>query len=229
MENNIYKNRSDLVYETLKQEILDLRLKPGQLISEAEICSRFCVSRTPVRDALRMLQEQGFVINIPYKGIFITLLNLNNIKQLIYMRFAVESMVLRDFMQIKTPLLLEEIHHLIRVQEAMVQEKTFTPEHFYRIDAQMHSVWFTATGKQKLWEILQGQQLHYTRYRMLDFVTETDFARIIRDHKHLYQLIEKGDSDSLEASLKEHLYYSITRMRPHIEDEYKDYFENDTI
>ena len=53
------QNRGELVYETLKQEILDLRLKPGQMISENDICERFGVSRTPVRDALRLLQEQG--------------------------------------------------------------------------------------------------------------------------------------------------------------------------
>ena len=63
-----FKNRGELVYETLKQEILDLRLKPGQMISENDICERFGVSRTPVRDALRLLQEQGFAETIPYRG-----------------------------------------------------------------------------------------------------------------------------------------------------------------
>ena len=60
-----YKNRGELVFQTLKQEILDLELKPGQIISENEICGRFGVSRTPVREAVRRLQEQGFVITVP--------------------------------------------------------------------------------------------------------------------------------------------------------------------
>ena len=59
-----FKNRGELVYETLKQEILDLRLKPGQMISENDICERFGVSRTPVRDALRLLQGGRPVIQI---------------------------------------------------------------------------------------------------------------------------------------------------------------------
>ena len=53
-----FKNRGELVYETLKQEILDLRLKPGQMISENDICERFGVSRTPVRDALRLCRSR---------------------------------------------------------------------------------------------------------------------------------------------------------------------------
>ena len=45
-----FKNRGELVFETLKREILDLKLKPGCLISESDICERFGVSRTPVRE-----------------------------------------------------------------------------------------------------------------------------------------------------------------------------------
>ncbi len=221
------KNRSDLVYDTLKQEILDLRLKPGQLISENEICERFSVSRTPVRDALRLLQEQGFVTAVPYKGVFITLLSLSNIKQLLYMRIAVESMVIRDFIKIKTPLLMEDINHLIRKQEAIIQEPDFVPEQFYRLDAQMHGIWFEATHKQKLWEILQEQQLHYTRFRMLDFVTETNFPRIIGEHKTIFSLIKQGKTEELEHALKDHLYFSMKRMRKIIEVDYKEYFEED--
>ena len=60
-----FKNRGEQVFETLKREILDLKLEPGRMISENEICERFGVSRTPVRDALRLLQEQGFVETVP--------------------------------------------------------------------------------------------------------------------------------------------------------------------
>ena len=79
------------MYETLKREMLDLKLEPGRMLSENEICERFGVSRTPVREAMRLLQEQGFVENVPYKGIRVTLLSLDNIKQMIYMRLAVET------------------------------------------------------------------------------------------------------------------------------------------
>lgn len=225
MGEKCYKNRGDYVFDTLKQEILDLELKPGQSISENEICARFDVSRTPVREALRRLQEQGFVNTVPYSGTYVTLLNLTDIRQMIYMRVAVELMVMRDFMKIATPLLFEEVRHQIRCQELLIQESGFEPEQFYHMDAQMHSIWFHATDKDKLWEFIQAQQLHYTRFRMLDFVTETDFTRIIREHKELLELLEKKDEKALEQALKEHLYISMTRMKHAIEVEYKDYFE----
>ena len=162
---------------------------------------------------------------VPYSGTYVTLLNLKDIKQMIYMRVAVELMVMRDFMKIATPLMLEEIHHQIRRQELLIQEPGFEPEQFYRMDARMHAVWFTATDKERLWEFIQAQQLHYTRFRMLDFVTETDFTRIIKEHTHLLELLKAQDESGLEAALKEHLYISMTRMKHAIEVEYKDYFE----
>lgn len=225
MGEKCYKNRGDYIFDMLKQEILSLELKPGQAISENEICSRFDVSRTPVREALRRLQEQGFVNTIPYSGTYVTLLNLDDIRQMIYMRVAVELMVMRDFMEVATPLLYEEIRHQIRCQELLIQEPGFEPEQFYSMDVQMHALWFCAVGRAKVWDFIQAQQLHYTRFRMLDFVTETDFTRIIREHKQLLEFLENKDEKGLEEALKAHLYISMTRMKYAIEVEYKDYFE----
>lgn len=222
-----YKSREEWVYESLKSDILDLRLKPGQLLKETEICEKFGVSRTPVRDAIRLLQEQGFVKTVPYQGVFVTLLSLNYIKQMIYMRFAVENSVLKDFAASANAMALEDVRYLIRKQEALLQEPTFTPEQFYRIDAQMHAVWFEATKRTVLWDMLQKQDLYYTRFRMLDFTTETDFSRIIKEHKQLLSCIEQKDFQRIEEVLKNHLYYSMKRMRHQIDVEYRDYFEEE--
>lgn len=219
------KNRGEYVFETLKKEILNLELKPGQSIGENEICARFDVSRTPVREALRRLQEQDYVRTVPYSGTYVSRINMDTIRQMIYMRVAVELMVMRDYRRIATPMMLEEIRFLIRKQELLIEEPDFEPEQFYPLDGSMHAIWFEATHKGKLWEFIQDQQLHYSRYRMLDFVTETDFTRIIREHNKLLELLESGDDERLEEALKAHLYISMTRMKHAIEVEYRDYFE----
>ena len=198
-----FKNRGEQVFETLKREILDLKLEPGRMISENEICERFGVSRTPVRDALRLLQEQGFVETVPYRGTYVTLLSLDNIKQMIYMRVAVETMVLRDFLKVQNPMTLEEIRHAIAMQKALIQTPGFEPEQFYHMDAELHSIWFGAVRRQKLWDMLQAQQLHYTRFRMLDFTTETDFTRITGEHEEIFRLICKKKEKGLENNLLE--------------------------
>ena len=59
---------------------------------------------------------------------------------------------------------------------------------------------------------------------MLDFVTETDFTRIIKEHNQLFELLKKKDKEGLEKALKEHLFYSMHRMKHTIEVDCKDYF-----
>ena len=228
MREREFKPLQRMAYEHIKKLIMENALEYGRIYSESKIALEIHISRTPVRDALRMLQEQGFVLTVPYKGIYVTLLSLSNIKQMIYMRVAVETMVLRDFMeQAATPLVLEDIRYVIRKQQAIILEADFKPEQFYRLDAQMHAIWFEVMKKQKLWEILQAQQLHYTRFRMLDFETETDFPRIIKEHKRIFDLIEAKDISRMEEALKDHLYYSMKRMRYQIDVEYRDYFEEE--
>ena len=61
----------------------------------------------------------------------------------------------------------------------------------------------------------------------MDFVTETDFPRIIKEHEAMLQKIEKKDIAGLEKVLKDHLYFSMKRMRYQIDVEYRDYFEEE--
>ncbi len=72
-----------------------------------------------------------------------TLLSLDNIKQMIYMRVAVETMVLRDFLEVQNPMVMEEIRHAIAMQKALIQTPGFEPEHFlpYGCTASFHLVW----------------------------------------------------------------------------------------
>ncbi|MDR1835531.1 MAG: GntR family transcriptional regulator [Fusobacteriaceae bacterium] len=222
-----FRNREDMVYEALKKNILELSLKPGQVVSEAEVCQMFGVSRTPVRNSLRILAEKSWVDIIPYRGIYIKLLSLKDIKQMLYMRFAVESMVLEDFINTNNRTAMEDIKYMLRKQEALVVTRNFKPEQFYRMDVQIHGLWFEAMNRSKLWDMLQEDSLHYTRFKMLDFLTESDFDRIIRDHKSIVNLIEKKDVPKLRGVLREHLFQCMKRMRKIIDEDYREYFEEE--
>ena len=173
---------SQIIYQILKKEILDLTLKPGQSISEYEICNRFSVSRTPVRTVLQRLQGDGLVRVIPYKGTVIALLDFQDIQQMIYLRAAVESAVLRDFLPLCTPLLEEKIRYQIRKQVILVQGD-FEIAQFYEMDSRLHSIWFHETDKKKIWKWIQKAQIHYTRFRMLDIAEAQDFETIIQEHQ----------------------------------------------
>ena len=221
---NALTGRSEDIYRQLKQEILSLTLRPGRSISENELCARFGVSRTPIRSALQQLQGEGLVSIVPYKGTTVTLLSLEDIEQHIFMRIAVESMVLREYLELCTPLQLEKVRYLLRQQTVLV-ENHFDNTEFYQLDSQLHAVWFEETGRQLLWQMIQDAQANYTRFRMLDIVVIQNYKQILQEHWEIFDLLEKKDKAGIEPLMRRHLYGGINRMGEKIYSEYKDYFQ----
>ncbi|MEG2165930.1 MAG: GntR family transcriptional regulator [Ruthenibacterium sp.] len=222
---NAELNTSEHMYQVLKQEILSLQIKPGETLSENELCKRFSVSRTPIRAVLQRLQNAGLVTIVPYKSTSASLLNFDEIKQLIYMRVAVESMVLRDFVASYTPTQLEKVRYIIRKQIVLL-EGEYTSEQFYALDSQLHAIWFTAIGMEGLWHAIQKSQTNYTRFRMLDIVAVQNFSEIVKEHEKLFHILETHDADAIEPFIKKHLNGGIDRLGARRTTDFADYFIN---
>lgn len=218
-------NSSERMYQVLKNEILTLQIKPGQPMPENELCQRFGVSRTPIRSVLQRLRDAGLVTIVPYKGTTASLLNYDETMQLIYMRVAIESMVLRDFIACYTPTQLEKVRYIIRKQTVLLAEQ-HTSEQFYALDSQLHAIWFTVTGKDGLWRAIQKAQTNYTRFRMLDIVAVQNFADILKEHETLFDILERRDALAVEPFIKKHLYGGIERLGDRLTTEFADYFMN---
>lgn len=214
---------SEAIYHVLRDEMLNLVLKPGQSLSENQLCQRFSVSRTPIRNALQRLQMDGLMKVTPYKGSTVTLLDYEDIQQMIYMRIAVESAVIRDFMDLCTPLLMERVQYQIRKQTVLL-EGDFQAKDFYAMDSQMHSVWFRAVGKERLWHMIQRSEINYTRFRMLDIMVTENFLAIVTEHQELFDVLTRKAKSEVEPLMRKHLYGGVERLGNRIHVELKDYF-----
>jgi len=223
-QQNTPNDNSSLIYETLKKEIVGLSIPPGTIISENEICERFSVSRTPVRTAFQRLSDRKFIKIIPHKETRVTLLNLNQIRQLIYMRNAIETKVCRDFVDLWNPLFIEKLRYFLRKQMVLL-DTDFTPQEFYIEDCAFHQVLFKAVDMEFLWRKIQHAEIHYTRFRMLDIIGVRDFGSIVREHENLFSLIEQKKKDEIEPFFTWHLNGGIRRLGERIHSEYSGYFE----
>lgn len=220
-------NSREYIYRCLKEEIVSFKLKPGQSIGENMLCERFGVSRTPIRSVLQRLSNDALVSVIPYKGSYVSLLNYDDICQMIYMRIAVESDVICDFMKQCTPLLEEKIKYVIRKQIVLTQEEHFEIDRFYELDSQLHEIWFKVTRREKLWQLIQKSQVDYTRFRMLDITTGQNFPRIIGEHEALFQLIHEKNAQEVKPLIQTHLNAPIERLGGRIHTEFRGYFQQE--
>ena len=96
MNGTRHTGTSVAVYKDLKEQILHLELPPGSAISEIDTAAAFHVSRTPVRDAFKMLEREGLLEVRPHIGTFVSLIDLNMISDILYLRETLEQAVLRD-------------------------------------------------------------------------------------------------------------------------------------
>lgn len=214
---------SEKIYQILRQNILDLTLKPGETLTENMLCQQFHVSRTPIRAAMQRLQSDNLLQVTPYKGSRVALLDFEEIQEYIYMRSAVESAVLRDFLEICTPLHEEKIRYQIRKQQVLLSAD-FPPGQFYEMDARLHGLWFHTTKKAGLWQMIQKAQVNYTRFRMLDIVAEQNFKEIIQEHQALFRIIRQGDREAVDPLIQKHLNGGIKRLGERLHTEFSGYF-----
>jgi len=214
----------DTVYPRLHREILELTIKPGTLISENALCARFGVSRTPVRAALQRLREKELVEIVPHKGSFVTRLRFDIVDQIIYLRVAVESMVLRDFARSCTQAQLEQawaIHHQMEEEAARPQPSS---GRFFQLDCALHETWFRAMNKMFLWEGIQREQADYSRFRMLDIVEAHNMPDVLAEHRELLRILSEKDLPAVEPLMRKHLYGGVRRLGSKLFEEFGDYF-----
>ena len=200
------------IYQTLEYEIVTLKIKPGETISENQLCKRFGISRPPVRAALQRLEQNGFVQIIPCKGTIVTPINLDIVDQIVYQRTAVESTVLRDFIQVCSP-------------KEYIDPDNVDINAFLTLDLEMHAIWFCSMNKWYIWQNLTKPQPDYSRFTRLDVVRANNVPDVLSEHREILRVIREKDLDAIEPLIRRHLYGGLRRMGTQLyAEKYRPYF-----
>lgn len=213
------------IYSEIENDILMLKLKPGQLVSENSLCTRYNVSRTPIRSALSRLAGSGLVDIVPKSGTRVSMINMEIVKQIIYERFALESMVLKDFIAIATESDIKKIEKsVIKLTKSYENTKNFEPDKFKETDLSMHELWYKKTGHTYLWEQIRKSDSNYTRFCMLDMLECKNYEQVILEHKQMYEMIKNRDTSKIEEIVKKHLYGGIERVNAALSNKFDEMF-----
>lgn len=212
------------IFQTLKENILNLDYAPGMPVCESEICEQFSVSRTPVRTAMQRLSDRGLIDILPYQKSRVSLIDLDAVRQLIYARTAIETRLVFDFVKLEDSRLhFEDVDHLIRKQQIVLEAPDFHPRDFYFLDAQMHRLWYTASGKERLWEYFHNS-IHYTRMRLLDIKEVRDYEDIISEHKQILDHMREGRVEKIVPLMDLHFKSTLLRLEGRMNSDLAGFF-----
>lgn len=215
------------IFEILRKEILDLTIKPGEPLVESAICDRFNASRPPVRNAFQRLSDQGLLDIVPYRGVTVSLLDLDYIYQMVHLRSTLEYKILQDFIISRpNPFVIEEMEHNIRKQEIFINQVTLDENEFYELDSELHKIWFDHQKCQGLWDLIQKQETHYTRFRLLDYVEIHNFRELYNEHVQLLEAIKNNSEIEIDAIIQKHLRGGLRRLGDKIFCEYREFFKD---
>lgn len=213
------------IYLEIENDILMLNLKPGRLISENSLCTKYNVSRTPIRAVLSRLAGAGLVDIIPKSGSRVSMINMEIVKQIIYERFALESMVLKDYIAVATDSDIKKLEKtVIRLVKSYENTKNFKPDKFKEIDLSMHELWYKKTGHTYLWEQIRKSDSNYTRFCMLDMLECENYEHVILEHRQMYEVIKNRDTSKIEEIVKKHLYGGIERVNAALNNKFDEMF-----
>ena len=191
------------VTNLLRESIIDGTLPSGEELNQAQIAERLGISRGPVREALGQLEQEGLIRSVPYKGVVVTPLDPDYVRELYSLRVALETFALKIGMQRRDP---EEIEALSRIVDGMraAAKRGDAPE-LARLDLRFHSTIIAMAHHSLLkraWTPLKigVQRCLHSRHRIYERLDE-----VVGSHPVLLEAIQRGDVAQASEILEQHI------------------------
>lgn len=192
------ENNREYVYRVLRDNIMTLRLLPGETINEGELAELFKISRTPVHEAVLMLKEEYLVEVYPQSGSKISQIHIDILKEGYFLRSLIEPEIIA---RLAGNLSAEQMQplkeNLQKQQAALGREDKITT--FFQLDDAFHHLIYVMAGKIKTWYAVKRVSTHYDRVRYLDAIMyHTELKNIYEEHKKIMQLLLLGMTPDFE-------------------------------
>ena len=212
------------VYAIAQEEIVALEFKPGQPLSEKELSVRYGVSRTPVREALLQLSDEGLVEIYPQAGTFVSRISVHGVTEAQFIREALECASLRRAVGTLTAADIKRLEtNLDRQRDAHAAHDVDT---FYILDEAFHQSLVEHSGFPGVWPVAQRAKVHLNRARRLSLPEITTIGELIDQHATVLEHIAGNDVVAAEAALATHLRMVLADL-PALQREYPGYFIGD--
>jgi len=203
---NEYLPLRDVVFNTLRDAILTGKLVPGERLMENQLAEKLGVSRTPVREALRMLELENLVELVPRKGAQVLDMSEKDIVNILEVRSALEGLATSLACKKMSKEDLQQLKNMEVDFEKAVAENDV--EHFVDIDEDFHDLIFAATENDKLINIFRNLRIQLYRYRMAQAKNnETSMSTIVAHHRSIIRAIENHDSEEGASIAQGHIKY----------------------
>lgn len=200
---NAYLPLRDVVFNTLRQSILTGELKPGERLMEIHLADKLGVSRTPIREAIRMLELEGLVTMIPRRGAEVAQITEKNLREVLEVRGALDALAVELACERITEEELEQLHKACVHFEA--ETKKGNANRVAQADVALHDIILAASRNEKLVQMIGNFSQQMYRYRLEYVKEEAHYETLIREHRIIYEAIRDRDKERGAKAIRLHI------------------------
>ncbi len=195
-------NVTVFVTDALRQAIVTLQLKPGEVIDKSAICERLGVSRFPVSEALARLQAEGLVDILPQRGSTVSLVRIADVLEYMLIRKALEAEAVRVVTGSHSDELIETLQRNMSYQRAAVEiDDQFG---FHERDIEFHDIIFGDMRFTKVKAVIENTRANLDRARRL-ILTPRRLSVTLAEHQKILEGIMAGDTGRAAAAMRAHI------------------------
>lgn len=192
-----------LAYNSIRESIIKMEREPGAILSEKDICAEFNISRTPVREAVLRLVQEGLINIIPGDGTFVSKISVRSVIEGQIIRSSLELRMVRLAARTYSSKFDKDFQLLMFLQNDAAQRSDY--DEAFSIDNEFHKMICKVAGFPNVWQTIHSAigQLDRVRYRA--FPQSGYFDAMVNEHCAVYEAIRRHDEETACDLIRGHL------------------------
>ncbi|AYD02623.1 GntR family transcriptional regulator [Neorhizobium sp. NCHU2750] len=200
---NAGQPKAQTAYNYIRHGIITMRMEPGATISEKETCAELGVSRTPMREAVLRLAQEGLVNVVPSGGTFVNSISLRGVIEGHLIRSSLELRMVRLAARVYDPAHERDFDLLMFLQGNAAKRQDY--DQSFSIDNDFHRLLCTMAGFPDVWQTIHNATGQLDRVRRRAIPRSGFFDEVEKEHRAIYDAIRAGDADAAYDLMRQHL------------------------
>ena len=203
LNTNAYLPLRDVVFHTLREAILKGEIKPGERLMELQLASKLGVSRTPIREAIRMLELEGLAVTTPRKGAEVAKMTEKDMEDVLQIRKALDELAVGLACDNIVESQLEKL--FVALKNFEESTRSGDVKQIAQADVEFHDVIYQAADNPKLMNMLNNLREQIYRYRVEYLKNKSSYPRLSEEHKEIYEGLKRGDKQAVVEIVSHHV------------------------
>lgn len=198
-----YKPLREIVFESLREAIISGVLKPGERLMEVQLAEEMGVSRTPVREAIRKLELEGFVVMVARKGAYVAGISLKDVTDVFEIRAALEGLAAALAAERITDEEIEEMERVLVRKAALIEANDLSS--LVEKDTEFHELIYKASRNERLMQIVSNLREQINRFRAVSLASPGRGREALEEHKKIVEAISSRNPALAQSLAQEHI------------------------